>query len=259
MLRLHPDGSPAEWLDKYLAGIGPDVRSLIPEIYESYARVLHPAERNHEGVEEDVSWAEVATHYGKRIHPEVQWRSFEVAGATTKDATAFEIFDPSEGSLPKRQVAPLATLLARHTTNPSEAWFCVWAGWGALAIRPEGTAMLTRGKGPGRIRRMLAITRSARPRRQPSGDPGPQVHFPGRDYFLFSGATQDATQSYAVPPFWQSPNMWWPDDRAWFVATEIDLMSTYVGGTKACIADLLAAEALEVLEVYAQHGIAWGV
>jgi hypothetical protein len=62
VLRLHPDGSPPSGSDKYRTG--PDVRSLIPEIYESYARVLHPAERNHEGVEKDVSWAEVATHYG---------------------------------------------------------------------------------------------------------------------------------------------------------------------------------------------------
>jgi hypothetical protein len=45
----------------------------------------------------------------------------------------------------------------------------------------------------------------------------------------------------------QSPNIWWPEDRAWVVATEIDDWTTYVGGTKACVEDLLASEVLEVV------------
>ena len=29
------------------------------------------------------------------------------------------------------------------------------------------------------------------------------------------------------------PNLWWPADRAWRVASDIDLPSTYLGGTRA--------------------------
>ena len=43
----------------------------------------------------------------------------------------------------------------------------------------------------------------------------------------------------------QSPNLWWPDDRAWCVATEIDLAWTYVGGTTALIRDVLANSDVE--------------
>jgi hypothetical protein len=37
----------------------------------------------------------------------------------------------------------------------------------------------------------------------------------------------------------QSPSLFWPEDRAWCVATEIDLDSTYVGGSPQLIEALL--------------------
>jgi len=38
-----------------------------------------------------------------------------------------------------------------------------------------------------------------------------------------------------------------PDDRAWFVSTDIDLASTYVGGSRVCIDAILSAEEVEAL------------
>jgi hypothetical protein len=49
----------------------------------------------------------------------------------------------------------------------------------------------------------------------------------------------------------ESPNLWWPDDRAWCVATEIDLDSTYVGGSATMIRELLSDSRFEALEVRA--------
>jgi len=43
----------------------------------------------------------------------------------------------------------------------------------------------------------------------------------------------------------QSPNLFWPSDRAWCVATEIDLDSTYVGGSRALVEAILADGRLE--------------
>ncbi len=45
------------------------------------------------------------------------------------------------------------------------------------------------------------------------------------------------------------PNLIWPEDRAWFVASEVDLDSTLVGGSRELIDELLAAPGLEVWEV----------
>jgi hypothetical protein len=49
----------------------------------------------------------------------------------------------------------------------------------------------------------------------------------------------------AIPSFGQSPNIWWPDDHSWCVATEIDLDSTYVGGTEGCINRIMTDPGLE--------------
>jgi hypothetical protein len=46
-----------------------------------------------------------------------------------------------------------------------------------------------------------------------------------------------------------TPQIWWPEDRAWLVATEIDLDSTVIATTDAGAEALLTCEGLEVLQV----------
>lgn len=47
----------------------------------------------------------------------------------------------------------------------------------------------------------------------------------------------------------QSPNIFWPTDRAWCVASEIDFDSTLVGGSQALIEDLVNSSRLEALMI----------
>jgi hypothetical protein len=49
--------------------------------------------------------------------------------------------------------------------------------------------------------------------------------------------------------------MWWPADRAWFVATEVDGFSSYVGGTQGAIDSVLASPELEAIAVTAHTPI----
>jgi hypothetical protein len=49
--------------------------------------------------------------------------------------------------------------------------------------------------------------------------------------------------------FGQTPNMWWPPDRRWFVHTEVDALSTLIGGSEALIDELLGDETLETHDV----------
>ena len=44
-----------------------------------------------------------------------------------------------------------------------------------------------------------------------------------------------------------APNLWWPADRSWCVATEIDLAWTYVGGPAGLIEAVLGDERIEAL------------
>jgi hypothetical protein len=77
---------------------------------------------------------------------------------------------------------------------------------------------------------------------------GPRVELPERAYLLLEGPL-DAAGELAMPLRPQSPNLFWPDDRAWCVTTETDLDSTYLGGTAALIAEILADERLEAVPV----------
>jgi hypothetical protein len=58
-----------------------------------------------------------------------------------------------------------------------------------------------------------------------------------------------AASSFAAEDWDQSANLWWPDDDAWCVATELDFKSTYIGGPESLITALVGDRALEVLQV----------
>ena len=75
-------------------------------------------------------------------------------------------------------------------------------------------------------------------------DDGPRVELPHRNYALFAGELA-ALGSLMEAQDDHSPNLWWPEDRAWCVATEIDLAWTYVGGPVTLINDLLTNPHLE--------------
>jgi hypothetical protein len=57
---------------------------------------------------------------------------------------------------------------------------------------------------------------------------------------------------------WQDgPNLWWPDDRTWCVASEIDLPYTYVGGPKNLIDEILRSAELEAVPSEVGDGITY--
>ncbi len=68
---------------------------------------------------------------------------------------------------------------------------------------------------------------------------------PWRTYELFEGPIEGAT-CFRTSRF-QSPNLWWPQDRSWCVASEIDLPWTYIAGPRELVGDVLAATRLEAL------------
>jgi hypothetical protein len=81
----------------------------------------------------------------------------------------------------------------------------------------------------------------------------PRVHLPGRDYLLFEGPLQAATEFARFVS--QSPNLFWPDDHAWCVASEIDLFCTLVAGSDVLIEGLIADSRLEAWRVFADDPI----
>lgn len=55
----------------------------------------------------------------------------------------------------------------------------------------------------------------------------------------------------------EPPSIWWPADHDWCVATDIDLMTTYIGGTRTTIDALLDDEQIEALAVPDDQSVTW--
>ena len=87
-----------------------------------------------------------------------------------------------------------------------------------------------------------------------------RVKLPGRDYLLFEGPLEGATDigwyltRNAFLP--QSPNLFWPEDHAWCIGSEIDLNCTVVGGSHALADCVLANSSLEAWRVFPNDPIA---
>ncbi|TME00200.1 MAG: hypothetical protein E6I71_16745 [Chloroflexi bacterium] len=76
-----------------------------------------------------------------------------------------------------------------------------------------------------------------------------RVRLPYRDYLLFTGSVQQGAG-------WEDgPNLWWPADRTWCVASEIDFPYTYVGGSRSLIEEVVAHPLLESLPATTSDGI----
>lgn len=108
-------------------------------------------------------------------------------------------------------LGPLRAVLARHTQT-DRCWFALWDGWPA-ADAWEGA---------------------------------PTFHLPHRDYLLFTGNFNADLMTFAGDD--RGPSLWWPEDRAWVVASEVDSDAIYVAGSRPLLSDLLRSDGLTVTE-----------
>ncbi len=139
--------------------------------------------------------------------------------------------EPLEGEPSDDELRALASVLSKFTDTPEPCWFCSWTGFGvSIALQLVGEEKVD------------AVNHSEPER-------GAEVALPGREYFLSSGLLADVTS------FEHPPNLWWPDDKAWCVASEVDLLATYVGGSRDCIQAVLEPAALEAVPVSAEHRV----
>jgi len=88
----------------------------------------------------------------------------------------------------------------------------------------------------------------------------PRAKLPDRGYFLLEGPLNAATDlgcTVSDAFFPQSPNLFWPQDHAWCVASEIDLYCTLVAGSEVMVEELLADSRLEAWRVEPDDPIAY--
>lgn len=249
--RLRPSSRTAEadWIADQQAPFGSGISAIVPNGFQAYARVFHPAvDKNNE----PMRWADVAAKSGRTMHRLAQFHAINRHAITAVDPA---VNGPENGNLVPHLLKLLCATLSGYTHTPASCFFCLWEGYGWLD--------------PGQSGRGVVFTPIGY-----SGPPPPpfgysdevpefiraavmaesRVYLPGRDYLLFEGPLEGATDfgwylttDHFMP---QSPNLFWPEDRAWCVASEIDLYCTLVGGSHAQVDSLISNPALEAWHVF---------
>ncbi|MDA8038287.1 MAG: hypothetical protein M0Z69_03850 [Actinomycetota bacterium] len=222
----------ADWIAEHLGPFGAGVASVVPAGLEAYARVLHPAEAPPWGGHRVVRWREVAAWSGVPLRPDAQFHTVALPPSRPEPAAPWSGQGPHPGSLYPPDAEVLAEVARGYTATPEECFFCIWDGYGWEGRRqyssPGTTPVTLPDPVPEAVRR------------------GPRVRLPGRDYLLYTGPVEAITAPVEIG-HGQTANLAWPADRAWCVASEIDLAWTYLAGSAALIDTLLADGRLEAL------------
>ena len=240
------DLRPAQWIAERLHPFAQDAGAIIPPGFEAYARIFHPATRQVGQQTLPVTWREIADANLRVYHSEMQFGALVALVGTPGVAREQPgLFDrwPMTGSLPLDLARVLVGLLGGHTTTHDLCWFAAWEGWGTPVFAMSAGSTEASAMPPG--------TLIEKPRR-------PTFNVPGRGYYIAKGPLAAALDTvYGVVSHYQSASIWWPDDRAWCVATEVDFDWTYVGGSTECIAALLGSPDLEALSARLSDGVTY--
>lgn len=209
---ISSDVQQAKWLDE---SAGPSRRhtlsDLLPTVFESYVRVLYPAEREISTSRfEPVRWADAARAAGGVAHANMQWRS--LTDSTPPSRQTWTYGPPRIKDVTDDLITSLSDVLASHTEEPDLCWFAIWEG-----------------------NTVIADLTSNRP----------LISVAGLNYLLLRGSIHRASQSLRE----LRPHLWWPADHSWCVATHFDFDSAYIGCSQAACDDLITNQLLECWEV----------
>jgi hypothetical protein len=241
------------WIRPRLGGKFGAVTREAPEGFEAYARLFHSASDPNG---KRVRWADVAKACGTTPHGEMQWHAIlgladadELRGSYSPFEPAAAKWigsDPPTGAMDTETLDALSEILASHAADTAHCFFglSTITGW----IDSFSTEELQ-----------------------------PLLELPdGRDYIILSGPLSAVDQ---IAYHWseraslrlilvartgeepppepdasdliqrEAPNLIWPPDRSWFVATEVDFDSTLVGGSVKLIRAIVESPQLEAWQV----------
>ena len=200
------------------------VSSIVPRGFECYARVLHPAWRyaleNCHVVKMPVAWNEVASRRGRVANRLMQWP--QVSGLPKMDEhVSYQlarggcvILDwPDEGTIPLTVGKALKEVLLCNAEDTDSCWFGLWVGYG-----------------PGQE---LGL-----------GEPK-AIGNRHRQWYLFRGCLGNIEYSFSGTDRHQSANLVWAQDRSWCLGVDINLHSTYIGGSESLVSNVLKNSELE--------------
>ncbi|MDN4476269.1 hypothetical protein QQX09_10420 [Demequina sp. SYSU T00192] len=268
----------SRWL-RGRAGAWATVGGVVGLGFEAYARILHPVPARRLSwddpgtgmvprvVEErEWSWAEVAAAVGGVMHPLVQWYALTGDDEVVQLDDGWEVGQTRDGWLDPRLWAALVPHLLPHprpagSAAPAEVTLGIWSGWGELHPGGRHVVVATRGDDAAAgvvpdLPRLSPDVVEAIARGDVADVPG--FEGTGREYLMLAGRLSELADPdwgfEAGIGWWGSfrepaPQFAWPADRAWAVATEIDLDSTLVAGSRALVDAVLADPVFEAFAV----------
>ena len=214
-------GSPeaARWLTERLLASdltrGVRVGDVLPTGFQAYVRIMHPVPTP----DGPTTWTAIAERTGRVAHSRMQWQAIAYP-APGHQPPVVAGDGPSQGAFPLELMVSLIDILSIHTSTAETVHFTVW----------EGTAEL------------------------PESDAS-TVDLAGRRHLVFTADLSAGTRAIVLDPHGApiephiSPNVWWPDDRTWVVATDVDFRSTLVAAPRDCADQILADATFEAFEV----------
>lgn len=260
-LSASPDIDAATWIPVALRDSDGTVGSIVPPVFEAYARIFHPASCGTGDERVAVRWADVAEANGREMHPAAEWGSITGSWENQHRSTQHGLWDeaPSTGELPDGVAQRLVAVLSAHTDDPDRGFFGVWEGWGTptgmflfTKDTPERDQQRVQEAFDGEVATWSSFIESAAsfsvPHRKMHLLCGPLVAI--EDFY----ERHDGRLSLCLR---NPPSLWWPADKRWCAGTDIDLMTTYVGGSRAAVEALLADDQLEVLAVPDNQSVTW--
>ncbi len=254
-LRVSDDVSAGTWIGSRLVGRFGAVTRAVPRGFASYARICHPAT---DDAGRRATWSEVARQTGRQAHPLMQWHAL-VGSADPLNMTGslWPGRDPHRGDLVPEVLAALCDVLTEHTTTPERCFFCLWEGWGWIGSSSTGPPV-ARASRAGAAH--VSFDDPIAPAFSPEELSRPRLRLPSRKYLLLAGRLEAALQigHWIGPQRFepQSPNLFWPADRAWCLASEIDFDSTLLGGTTELVTAILQAPELDSWPVQPDDSLA---
>ncbi|WP_343577788.1 hypothetical protein [Mycobacterium sp.] len=153
-------------------------------------------------------------------HPAMEWGSLLGTWNAASYHGKLHDQDPSQGELPAATVTELSAILKQFTSTTS-VLYALWTGYGGVEVKNAEI-----------------------------------MELPERPMYVIEGSIDDATNPFGLKRP-QSANLWWPSDQKWCVASEVDLLTTYVGGSTDCIQAILDSKDLEAMPVKSDQRITW--
>jgi len=248
------DGAAAgAWIRPRLGGEFGAVTLQVPKGFEAYVRVFHPA-WDREG--NPVSWADAAKACGTIPHREMQWHA--ILGFADADELGVSYSsndpngpkwagsDPSIGPMNIETLDALCEILAAHTADSTHCLFglCTIHGWKESFSPDELQPLLELPYQRDHI--VLAGPLSAID----------QIEYdwskPSSTRMIFVAHKSEEPPPEPDPSEFlqrEAPNLIWPADHTWLVASEVDFDSTLVGGSAKLIKAIVDSAELEALRV----------